>query len=45
MINFIKNLLITMFNIFKIDLININLKIMMIENNIFILYYILMKNV
>ena len=43
MINFIKNLLITMFNIFKIDLINIKYKIMMIKNIIVLNIYNLMK--
>ena len=43
MINFIKNLLITMFNIFKIELINIKYKIMMIKNIIVLNIYNLMK--
>ena len=43
MINFIKDLLITMFNIFKIDLIDIYFKIKMIENIIVLNIYNLMK--
>ena len=43
MINFIKDLLITMFNIFKIELIDIYFKIMMIENIIVLNIYSLMK--
>ena len=43
MINFIKDLLITMFNIFKIELINIKYQIMMIKNIIVLNIYNLMK--
>ena len=43
MINFIKNLLITMFNIFNIELIDIYFKIIMIENIIVLNIYNLMK--
>ena len=43
MINFIKNLLITMFNIFKIELIDIYFKIIMIKNIIVLNIYNLMK--
>ena len=43
MINFIKNLLITMFNVFKIEMINIKYKIMMIKNIIVLNIYNLMK--
>ena len=43
MINFIKDLLITMFNIFKINLIDICFKIKMIENIIVLNIYNLMK--
>ena len=43
MISFIKNLLIIMFNIFKIELINIKYKIIMIKNIIVLNIYNLMK--
>ena len=43
MINFIKDLLITMFNIFNIELINIKYKIMMIKNIIVLNIFNLMK--
>ena len=43
MINFIKDLLITMFNIFKIELIDIKFNIKMIENIIVLNIYNLMK--